>query len=220
MPKKLNTKHFLILSILLSVFFLSCQQAVADIDQANYSVIFDYENEGQLPSSRLSLFIQSKSDVRRYERVQVTSKKSGYVWTYDDLTLFLENNQQWAGNTNLVVPENTEIPDGLYEVIYFNSDGKNDKVYITVDYDKFIYSLSSDEIESYMEKENAKKKIIIFDENGYILYFGDKTEEFDSVRGIWNKFSNAQSFQNIWEGKGNTVICIMPAQKVQLESEN
>lgn len=67
---KLKISFFSILAILL---FVSCQQTLPELTQSNYSVIFDYKDEESLPTSRLSVFVESSSDVRRYNHIQVSS---------------------------------------------------------------------------------------------------------------------------------------------------
>ena len=178
---KLKISFFSILAILL---FVSCQQTLPELTQSNYSVIFDYKDEESLPTSRLSVFVESSSDVRRYNHIQVSSKESDLTWNIDEISRITSNGIQWAGNTNLVVPENQVIPQGIYELIYFNADDKSDKEYIDVSYDPKIYSLNCKELIEYMKNKPSVSEIIIYDAEGKVLYYGNKLSEFSNVRGI------------------------------------
>lgn len=211
---KLKISFFSILAILL---FVSCQQTLPELTQSNYSVIFDYKDEESLPTSRLSVFVESSSDVRRYNHIQVSSKESDLTWNIDEISRITSNGIQWAGNTNLVVPENQVIPQGIYELIYFNADDKSDKEYIDVSYDPKIYSLNYKELIEYMKNKPSVSEIIIYDAEGKVLYYGNKLSEFSNVRGIWNAYSNAVTYQDILCLPGRYTICILPEKKVQLE---
>lgn len=219
MHRKLSKLKFFFFSLAGLFCFVSCSQNVPELTKSNYSVIFDYLEEEKLPSARLSVFMESDSDVRRYNRIQITSKESGFIWDFDEISRLNTNGTQWAGNTNLIVPENEEIPEGLYEIIYYNADEKNDLVYMSVTYDTNLYSMTSEEVSEYMKKNNAISEIVIYDADGNILYFGTKTLNFSNVRGIWNAFSNADSYQDVWSSPGRFTICILPVKKVELSVE-
>ncbi len=196
---------------------MGCQQTLPELTQSNYSVIFDYKDEESLPTSRLSVFMESSSDVRRYNHIKVSSKESELSWYIDDISCVTSNGIEWAGNTNLVVPENQKIPQGIYEVIYFNADDKSDKEIIDISYDSKIYALKYEELIQYMKDKSAVSEIVIYDEDGKILYYGNKLSEFSNVRGIWNAYSNAATYQDILSLPGRYTICILPLKKVELE---
>lgn len=195
-----------------------CSQSAPELTIANYSVIFEYEDNETLPSSRLCIFMESDSDVNRYDRIQIQSLDNGYIWDFKDFSKIILNERQWAGNTNLVVPEDEIIPTGNYEVTYFNADEKETKVYVTVSYDTSIYDLLSDELETKMKNNGAIKKIAVYDNNDVLLYYGEKTIDFMTPRGIWNQYRTASYYYDIWCTSGDFVICIMPQQKVALEN--
>ena len=219
MHRKLSKLKFFFFSLAGIIFFASCSQSVPELTKSNYSVVFDYLEGKDLPSARLSVFMESESDIRRYNRIQITSKESGFIWDFDEISKLSSNGIQWAGNTNLIVPQNEEIPEGLYEIIYYNADEKNNVVYMTISYDTNLYSMTSEEVSEYMKSNNAISEIVIYDADGNILYFGNKTQQFSNVRGIWNTFSNADSYQEIWSTPGRFTICILPLKKVELSVE-
>ena len=188
------------------------------MSQSSYSVIFDYDKENAKPESRLCIFLESESDVRRYDSVKIISKETGYIWNIDEIARIKADGRQWAGNTNIVVPENEKIPNGLYEITFYNADEKNTTVSMNVSYDTTVYELKLEKVEEYMANHNATNKIVIYDEDGAILYFGEKTEETTTVRDIWNNYINAKTYQDIWCTNNDVIICIMPLKKVELNS--
>ena len=89
---------------------------------------------------------------------------------------------------------------------------------MNVSYDTAVYELKLEKVEEYMANHNATNKIVIYDEDGAILYFGEKTEETATVRDIWNNYINAKTYQDIWCTNNDVIICIMPLKKVELNS--
>ena len=81
---------FLFLSVFL--FFVSCSQNINEILNSNHTIIYDYSDETTKPSQRLSVFVQSDGDVRRYQKMKLYSDEKQYEWTTDNLVLFTSKN--------------------------------------------------------------------------------------------------------------------------------
>lgn len=218
MHRKYTKLKISFISLFGLLFLAGCQQNIPELTQSNYSVIFDYSDDEELPDSRLSIFMESSSDVRRYNHIEVVSEEKELIWNIDEITRVKANGIEWAGNTNLVVPEAEYIPQGMYEITYYNADEKSDKVYLEISYDENFYSLTSDKVADYMKNNSGLSEIVIYDEDGNILYYGNKTSEFSNVRGIWNAYSNAESYQDVWSLPGHFTMCILPVKKVELEN--
>lgn len=217
MNKKIARVFPLIIFSSLIFLFFSCSQVAPELTQANYSVIFEYDEEFETPASRLSIFVESNTDVRRYDRIKITSLDTGYIWDFTEISKMKYEDAEWAGNTNLVVPENEVIPCGNYEVTYYNSDEKETTIYVTVSYDTDFYDVSYEEVPEVISKKNGFCKIAIYNEDKAMLYFGNKIAEYSTPRGIWNNFRDAAYYQDIYYTPGNFEICIMPEKKVALE---
>lgn len=199
---------------LLIILFISCSQVSPEINEVNYSVIFEYLDNENLPEARLCVFTENESDVRRCERMIVNSLESGYIWDFDDLTFAEDENLQWCGSTNLVVPDNKMIPSGNYKVTIVHADEKENCVMMTVDYDSEFYNLTSEQVEAEMKKNNGIKYVVIYNKEDTIIYYGERTAELNTNRDIWNMYRDAVYFNDIWFTPGQFLICIMPRQKV------
>lgn len=203
----------------LATFFLSCSQVTPEVISPEYSVIFEYEDEKSNPKARMSIFVESLTDVNRYERIRVYCENGGYIWDFNEIATFTDKNRSWTGNTNLKMPQNQIFPSGKYELIFYNADEKDTSVHLNINYDSSFYKLTSAESENLLKNKNAIKKIVIYDKNHQIIYFGEKSSSFDTSRRIWNTFSNAKYYQDILITPGNYVICIMPEKEVSLENQ-
>ena len=200
--------------VLISVFFISCSQNTPELSITDYSIIFDYGNEKDLPAARLSVFAASDSDVRRYEKIRVTSLDTGYIWETEDLERLENDDVQWAGCTNLVAPENEKLPVGKYEITYYNADEKECTVNLDVRYDIGFYDVVLSGLADYMAEKRGIEKIAIYDKEHILIYFGNRTEEFRTTRDIWNVYRDAEYYQVIWYTRDGRVICIEPEKPV------
>ena len=216
---KLNSLFTLFVSAIL-VSFMSCSQTAPEVNTAEYSVIFDYENETDFPSARLSVFSSSDSDVRRYQRIQITSLDTGYCWDTEVLSRLEADEIQWAGCTNLVAPDEEKLPVGTYEITYFNADEKKCTLTLDVKYDLEFYEVLLSALPEFMAQKNGIEKIAVYDKEHILIYFGDRTEEFTTTRDIWNKYRDAATYQVIWYTADGTVICITPEKPVTPESDD
>ena len=219
---KKSYKSVLFFSVILSFLLIlisSCSQVTPEIISPEYSVIFEYEDEKSNPKARMSIFAESISDVNRYDRIRIVCENGGYIWDFSEISTFTDKKRSWAGNTNLMMPQNQVFPSGKYELTFYNADEKETTEVINVNYDSSFYKMTSSESENLLKNKNAVTKIAIYDKNRQMIYFGEKSSSFNSPRGIWNFFSNAKYYQDIIITPGNYVICIMPQKEVSLENQ-
>ena len=211
-----------ILSLLIAVFCFfafSCSQSAPEINQPDYSVIFDYTNEEELPASRLAVFMNSSSDVRRYETLRIKSVDTGYVWTVTDIIRLSQDEQKWAGCNNLFPPENERIPSGSYEITYINADQKEASFIVQVSYDAAFYDTLLADLPTEIRSKNGIEKIIIFDKEKKVLFFGPRPAELRTVRDIWNAYREADTYRVLWYTSNGRVICMEPERKVAPEED-
>ena len=213
-------KSFSVISLIIAaavVFFSSCSQNAPELYNTDYSIIFDYTDDQTPPSARLSVFASSGSDVRRYQKIIITSVETGYCWETEVLNKLEVDDLQWAGCTNIAAPENEKLPVGKYEITYYNADEKECSVTVNVKYDTELYEVLLPALQEFMEKNYGIEKIAVYDKEHIMIYFGDRTESFRTTRDIWNTYREAAYYQVIWYSRNGTVICIAPEKPVSPE---
>lgn len=202
-------------SIILSILFMaSCTQVVPEVKYSSLSVVFDYKDEKTLPSARLCVFVETVSDARRYESINVKCVQNGFTWDVNDVFKIKSYDRMYAGNTSLLVPEGEKIPTGLYDVVFYNADLEKVETQTNLNYDSEFYECKSGDIPEMMRKRGGRKNIAIYDKEGKMLYYGERTDKLDDTRKIWNKYRNAASFNEVWKLPNNSVICVMPLELV------
>ncbi len=214
-----NKIFSLIAFVAVVLFFFSCSQNTPELSVTDYSIIFDYENEEAAPAARLSIFAASSSDVRRYDRIRITSLETGLSWETNNISRLENEEVQWAGCTNLVAPEDEKLPVGKYEITYYNADEKECTVNLEVRYDIGFYDVLLAELADYMADKDGIEKIAVYDKEHILIYFGNRTENFRTTRDIWNTYREAEYYQVIWYSRDGKVICIEPEKPVVPETE-
>lgn len=204
----------ILLSLILCLMFLSCSQQAPEAKYVTASVIFDYSALNTFPTARLSIFVESNSDVRRYEEIKVDSISNGYSWDISEIIKIKSTDKMYAGNTNLIVPDGETIPTGEYRIEFINADSEKVETRLTLDYDNIFYTTIGENIPELMRARFGKRNIAIYDKEDKLLYYGERTEAINDSRKIWNKYRNAAYFYEVWTLSNNTVMCIMPLENV------
>lgn len=214
MGKKVFSSIIISLFVLSGIFMFSCSQNLPEAKYALPTVIFEYNTEDSLPKPRLSIFVESVSDVRRYSSISIKSIENNYVWDTDDIVKFRTGDRTYAGYANFVVPDGEEIPSGVYEITYINADDEKIDLRALVTYDSTFYQTKASEIPEYMKSKRGVSSIIIFNKNKEVMYFGEKREDLSNARKIWNKYKDAAFYQDVWSLSDNSVMCVMPLKEV------
>ena len=209
--KSVKILSLLIFSLL---FCPSCSQNAADIKESSLTVIYDYNDEENLPSARLSLFIESESDTRRSQNILLSSLTDGYEWTAEELVHIKSGNRSWSGYTNFVMQKNQPFPKDSYSLVLRNADENEAVQTVELSYDDSFYDMTSSQADEKMKAEEAVKKVAIYDENGILLYYDVQNDNLNSARKMWNMFSNASYYKIVWQAKDGSTMCILPKRLV------
>ena len=214
MGKHFFQKYIFLLIIAATAFITACSNNAPQIQNARFSVVFDYENTEDLPTARLSVFVETTSNPRRFDTVIVTCDKNEYVWEANDLVFAEDETNTYCGITNLVMPSDEKIPSGEYTITFRQSDEEQMEIKRTLSYDKELYVTKAGNVQNVMRKYYGTKMLTIYDENKTVLYYGPRSAELNDARGIWNNYRDAVEFQESWVNQNGTVICNMPLEKV------
>lgn len=217
MRKSLINRQIIILlsAVLIGSFsFLSCSNNAPDISNAKLSLVFDYKSREALPQARLSLFVESLSNPRRFDSITVSASQNDFFWEANDLIIAADAENTYCGITNLVMPQNQEFPAGDYTIVFHQADEQEKEIKRYINYDKAIYKTKADDIPALMQKLSATKMLTVYDEEKKILYYGPRTVELRDARGIWNNYRDAREFGESWITPNGNIICNMPVEKV------
>lgn len=193
---------------------ISCSQSGPDIKSVLPSIVFEYFSEDAKPISRLSVFVESQSNVRRYDTMEVIHEKRNYIWEIDDPNQILLRGKMYLGNSNLKVPEGEQIPDGKYKIVCYEKDEDSTDSTFYLNYDKALYDLSVSEVPDFIKRKGGRHFISIFNSKNIMIYYGERTEELNTVRKVFGQYPEASYFYDIWKRGDDSVICVMPRTEV------
>ncbi len=200
----------------LILFILSsCSQNMPEIKNVNTAVILEYHDMNSLPSYRLSIFVDSSSDVHRSSHIEILSKNTGYKWECDSpVKIAGRNSRQWAGYTNFAVPDGSEIPAGMYDIKYMNADGESTESYFYISYDAECLSMKASETIEAMNSKGCRTNIALFDKDGILLYYGEQTPEFRDEASFLRNYSTAASYKKVLLASSSSLVCILPLTEI------
>lgn len=208
----MRKSFFYLLLSSLFVFFIGCSQVVPEIKQANATVIFDYKDMESYPDSRLCVFVQSESNINRYEMMILSSHDPDFTWETSELAKRTVSKKNYVGYTNFSLPQGITLPLGNYSVVYKNADEEQAELSFFLNYDLSLYETKASEIEDKLKENKIRKKVQIFDSSSVLIYYGDYN--FSSKEDIKKKVHDADTFRLVLLTLNNNLICIMPSEKI------
>ncbi len=210
-----QTQFILFLVAAFALIICSCSNNVPELGNSRLAVIFDYDSNEELPKARLSIFVESVSNPRRFDTITVSSNQNEYVWQASDLILAADADRTYCGVTNFVMPANEKIPSGEYTVVFHQADDEQTEIKRILSYDKSLYETKGADVPQVMKKFYSSRMLTIYDASKKIIYYGPRTAELSDARGIWNNYRDASEFQESWINQSGTVICNLPMEKVE-----
>lgn len=195
-----------------SVLFFSCSQDSAQIASAESSVIFDYSQNP--PDMRLSVFVNSESDVRLASKIKIVNKNSGLEWNCDELVKFEDKNKNsWTGCANIVAAFGMKIPAGEYVLTYFDMAGDEDEILFSIDYPENVLTLKSEDFPDGFDY--SEKKSAIYTKDGVLLYYGEEKKEWENRNTVLVDYKDAGFIRACYTLKNDSVICLMPPENLE-----
>lgn len=195
-----------------SVLFFSCSQDSVQIASAESSVIFDYSQNP--PDMRLSVFVNSESDVRLASKIKIVNKNSGLEWNCDELVKFEDKNKNsWTGCANIVAAFGMKIPAGEYVLTYFDMAGDEDEILFSIDYPENVLTLKSEDFPDGFDY--SEKKSAIYTKDGVLLYYGEEKKEWENRNTVLVDYKDAGFIRTCYTLKNDSVICLMPPENLE-----
>ncbi len=207
MKKILNIIKFSVISFFALALF-SCAQNVPEVVNSEGTLVFEYADYESFPQARLAVFTETSSDPRRTASVEVLCLENGFQWESDRIVIFESRDKGFAGVQNLYMPEDRPFSGGEYQVVYktLTDETDSDRFYLSSHYD--VYSMTVSEAEQYMKDRNGHRKLMIFDGEGRVLFYGEPSDFPEPM----NSFPETEGYRYVWTCSGN-LMCLLPCVK-------
>lgn len=196
------------------LFIISCSQESTVIKEINSKIIYEYKDNNSFPKQRLSVFVATNSDVRKFDSIKISDTTSDFYWDTQDLFRFSVSDKNYAGYPSFVLPDGDIFADGLYNMTITTKSNEKMDYDFNLNYKKEFVTVKVDVAVEEMKKNGATENICILDNNNKLIYFGNKSDDLRSNRDIWLRYNNAESYNTVWILDNRATMCILPSEKI------
>lgn len=218
---------------LISLFF-SCSATEPELIDAKICLIFDYggnnssiysneekkqQNINTKPLMRLGAFVAPKLSsashaLERISSLKVESLSEGLNWLIENPLNFSYKGEVWLGYGNLQIPSYLQFSKGLYKITCTDFASRSVETFVSLDFDEKIENLTlSDFKNSSSFKNLSKNYIVLYDENGKCLYFGEFLENLENegeIDALCKTYEKCAYYRNYKTAQNATWGVIFP----------
>ncbi len=191
------------------MFFTGCSESEPALDSVKGYAVFDYKDESQNPSVRLAVFAQVSSEVRRAENIRIKNVSTGFEWNCINPSVFSDDKNQWVGYADFLSPDGIDLPIGIYNFAYTDSQEKEVNLSFSLNYDSDLIKANAEKSISLLG-ENPKEKYAIYSEANVLLYYGEKKQNWINDEKIFSTDVKYSYYRKIYTDRYDGVVCIMP----------
>lgn len=212
----ISTKTFGFFSRVLVVFFVSltfslffsCSNVGLDIEDIHHNIVFEFADDTNPPTMRLSVFVETSGDERRVESLKIVHESSGLEWLCKNPRKISGNgNSVWAGYTNFVPPSDDVFPQGRYTFYYTDMAGEICESSFMLSYPNTLVQTTANQLES--SYSGIEKCVALYDERGDLLYFGPRLEGWGSDSDIKQSYGLATKIRVCYRLNRESVVCML-----------
>lgn len=210
--KKIISLIFAAVSICICVVCTSCSDTMVELPVLYPKIIYSYENDEAEPDSVLSIYSQVKEDAVRLSSMTVEHADSGLSWYVEPVNVLSDSKgTQYAGSSNLKMPEGQHFPEGLYTIIYKDYAGNTEIS---------TFSLEKTALEQMPESTGTNRKYIVYNRTKDVLYISSDTPETsDSIEKLSSKYQDAETIREYISDIRKKAVYILPEQPVRTDNE-
>lgn len=198
--------------------FFSCRQSDASVLSTSGTVVFDYVDFENPPDVRLSVFLNTEHEAQRAQQIYILSKNDGYSWRVLSPVIFFADNRNWTGHGNLRVPEGEKFSTGRYEVKYTDAQGNDAESAFILNYDEKLYESTALDFSKNVSGR-LNERIVLFDKDMNIIYFGSKRNTWKTQKHVGRDFFNAAFYRKSVSNASGSLLFLLPVQELDREDE-
>ena len=215
---------FVVLAAAFVLGLLSCSDDPVATASVQAHLILDWEDDQSLPAERLSVFIETSSNVRRVESFSV--KSGDYTWNVDSPIVFQSGDRQWAGWPHLEPPPNAArplFPLGNYQVECVDAAGKKSSATFSIVINAALLDADASQAEGLITA--PQKRVAVYSDSNELLYFDSARNNWLSDEAIFSGVKDSSYYRN--SISAGSALCFLPKkfkeqpkEKEVIETEN
>lgn len=171
----------IILLSLLIVFCISCTNTEPSISFVDAKIIYNFEDNQNLPDQKLNLFLKMSSDVHRVDSLSLYNIETGYRWHITTPLISQADGSYYVGYTNIRGTSQNEnlIPYGKYNVYFLDAQGRQEFAVFELEQTKSYEKMKLEELLEELKNENLTFYVAVYSENSTLLYYGAPLNEWN-----------------------------------------
>lgn len=199
--KYLKNFGLILFSLLFLLICFSCADTTPAIISVHSTVVYEYENENEDPVVRLSVFVSPDTEAARLSYLEIKHEETGLMWKVTEPVIIKSGKKEYVGCTNLVPITGEKFPIGKYLLKYTDLASRSAE---RTFYVKSVASLEKNPLTAANYKDVANKKIckefifdrvILYDDNDQLIYYGGQKKEFSKLEEIRKNYVDARSIR-------------------------
>ena len=214
------SKSFFLILCCFFCIFTSCNQNETEILSTTGTLIFEYDENSTIPKTRLSVFVNTKNEAVRSQKIEVKGPKDNLKWILEDLVFIKSNNRQWAGYPKLFMNENSNFSGGRYVVKLTDLQDTEAESAFILTFNEELLLCPKEEI---FDKVNGKlnKNIVLYDKDENLIYYGAKRNTWRTSKNIKRDYNKTEFLRKCWSNSTGSLLFLYPLEKVNdSETEN
>ncbi|MBR5966945.1 MAG: hypothetical protein IK015_12600 [Treponema sp.] len=198
---------FVLLAAFFAVSLYSCSEDPVAAASVQAHLILDWEDDQSLPVERLSVFIETSSNVRRVESFLV--KSGDYTWNVDSPIAFQSGDRQWVGWPHLEPPPGAArplFPLGNYQVECVDAAGKKDTATFSIVINAALLDAQAVQVENLISA--PQKRIAVYSDSNELLYFDTAKNNWIGDTAIFSSVKDSSYYRT--SIAAGSALCFLP----------
>jgi hypothetical protein len=190
--------------------FFSCSDSVPALADARLMPVFEFATENARPSLFVYLLANPTSDIALADSMRLTHRATGFVWNIANPLVMQTRNAVWVSGPRLAPYDSSEgFAEGAYLVAYIDTSGRISERAVQLVYAQGLKTATAQTVASLMP-ENASTKIVIYDEEENVIYYGDRDENIGTNDLLKRSYPDAFSYRECIALPNNAVMALLP----------
>jgi hypothetical protein len=197
------------LFLLLFALF-SCADSIPALADARLMPVFEFTTANARPSMFVYLLAYPTSDIALADSMRLTHRETGFVWNIANPLVMQTRNAVWVSGPRLAPYDNSEgFAEGAYLVSYIDTSGRHSEQAVQLAYSQGLKKATAETAASLMP-ENADTKIVIYNEEDDVIYYGVRDENIGTDDMLKRSYPDAFSYRECISPPDNTVMALLP----------
>jgi hypothetical protein len=188
----------------------SCTDSVPALFDARLLPVFDFASDTARSVLYVHVLAQPASSLDLADSLKLTHSETGFAWNIDAPITLQGSGGVWLASPRLAPQDRTQgFAPGAYRIAYMDTAGRVAERSLDLAFPAALKTASAKTAASALPGETAAK-IAIYDQDGNLLYFGDRAQTLSADGQILQRYSAAFSYRECLIPQDNSLAVLLP----------